>query len=257
MDISPDACSYPGHSPPVPVPLTVLGDHGCSYLPGRVATSRGFFASGMPPELYHQFMDAGFRRSGRLVYQPICRGCRACLQLRVPVDRFVPSKSQRRCWRRNQDLIVSVQDPEPTDEKFDLYTRYQTKWHSKEDGGEDRESFESFLYDSPVQSVEFSYRDGSGKLLAVGICDVASQSLSSVYFYHDPVEFRRGLGIFGALYEIAKARALSIPHYYLGFWVAGCAAMEYKAAFEPNEILSPDGQWRPRDPQSETSVFPR
>ena len=141
---------------------------------------------------------------------------------------------------------MTVTDPKPTDEKFDLYRRYQIDWHEKADGGEDRESFESFLYDSPVQSVEFCYRDVAGKLLAVGICDVAPQSLSSVYFYHDPLESRRGLGIFGALYEIEKTRWLGIPHYYLGFWVAGCAAMEYKAGFEPNEILSPAGQWRAR-----------
>ncbi len=141
---------------------------------------------------------------------------------------------------------MSAEDPEPTDEKYELYRRYQIEWHSKDGASEDRESFESFLYDSPVQSVEFCYRNQVGKLLAVGICDVASESLSSVYFYHDPAESKRGLGIFGALYEIAKARMLRIPYYYLGFWVAGCSAMKYKATFEPNEILSADGQWRVR-----------
>ena len=246
MEVANEVCSYPSHAPPIPVPLTVLGDHACSYLPGRIATSRAFFASGLSPELYHEFMNAGFRRSGRLVYQPVCRGCRACVQIRVPVDRFTPHKSQRRCGRQNQDLIVSAEDPEPTDEKYELYRRYQIEWHSKDAASEDRESFESFLYDSPVQSVEFCYRNQAGKLLAVGICDVAPQSLSSVYFYHDPAEFRRGLGIFGALYEIAKARMLQIPYYYLGYWVVGCSAMNYKATFEPNEILSADGQWRVR-----------
>ena len=243
MDVPLDACPYPAHEPPVRVPLAVLADHACSYLPGRIATSRAFFASGLSAELYHQFMDAGFRRSGKLIYQPICRGCRACLPIRVPVDGFQPTPSQRRCWRRNQDLVVTIDDPEPTDEKFDLYRKYQVEWHAKLDG-EDRESFESFLYDSPVQSVECCYRDASGKLLAVGICDVSAESLSSVYFYHDPSEFKRGLGTFGILYEIAKARSLGIPHYYLGYWVAGCGAMDYKASFRPHEILEPEGQWR-------------
>ena len=224
------------------VPLVVLADHDCAYLPGRVATSRAFFASGLPAEMYHQFMDAGFRRSGRLIYQPICRGCRSCLSLRVPTDRFLPTKSQRRTWRRNQDLIVSIQAPEATDEKFDLYCRYQVKWHGKEEA-DDRELFESFLYDSPVESIEFCYRDAAGKLVAVGICDIAAASLSSVYFYHDPAESRRGLGIFGALQEIARARSLNIPFYYLGYWVAGCAAMEYKADFRPCEVLNPGGEW--------------
>jgi arginine-tRNA-protein transferase len=244
------ACPYPGHPPPVQVPLTVLGDHECSYLPGKIATSRAILASGLSAELYHQFMDAGFRRSGRLIYQPICRGCRNCLPIRVKVSDFQASKSQRRCWRRNQDLIVSLEDPNPTDEKFELYRRYQKDWHGKEDG-DDREAFESFLYDSPVRSVEFCYRDEACRLLGVGICDVSPMSLSTVYFYHDPREAKRGLGTFGALYEIAKARAMDIPYYYLGFWVAGCAAMDYKDSFGPCEVLEPDGAWHPHQRRGE------
>jgi arginyl-tRNA--protein-N-Asp/Glu arginylyltransferase len=245
------ACSYPGHEPPVPVRLTVLPDHPCSYLPGRVATSRALFAAGLPPELYHRFMDAGFRRSGKLIYQPICRGCRACLPLRVRVDGFTPSKSQRRCWRRNRDLVVTQGAPEPTDEKFALYRRYQVEWHAKGEGEDDRDSFESFLYDSPVQTVEFCYRDPAGKLVAVGICDLAPQSLSSVYFYHDPAESKRGLGVFGALRELAEAKALAVPYYYLGFWIAGCRTMDYKASYGPHELLQPDGTWRACERQSD------
>jgi arginyl-tRNA--protein-N-Asp/Glu arginylyltransferase len=234
---------YPSHSPPVPIPLTVLPEHPCSYLPNRMAQSRAFLVSDMPAEMYHSFMDAGFRRSGKLVYQPICHGCRACIPLRVRVAGFIPSKSQRRCWRRNQDLLVTVDDPAATDEKFALYQRYQHEWHHKAD--DDRASFESFLYDSPVASVEFSYRDSAGQLLAVGICDVAAESLSSVYFYHDPAHARRGLGTFGALYEIARASALAIPYYYLGYWVDHCPTMQYKTSFRPYELLDTDGMWKP------------
>jgi arginine-tRNA-protein transferase len=81
-------------------------------------------------------------------------------------------------------------------------------------------------------------------LLAVGICDMSPLSLSSVYFYFDPSESRRGLGTFGALREIAFTRQHQIPHYYLGYYVSGCGAMEYKAPFRPNEILCTDGIWR-------------
>ena len=49
---------------------------------------------------------------------------------------------------------------------------------------------------------------------------------------------------FSALYEISKAKELGIPFYYLGFWVKGCANMEYKASFGPNELLEADGSWQ-------------
>jgi len=198
----------------------------------------------MRGETYHDFMNAGFRRSGRIIYQPVCRNCRACLPIRVPVARFAPSKSQRRCRARNQDLIIRVSSPELTDEKWELYRVYLAARHQGE-MSDDRQSLERFLYESPVRTVEFTYRDRGGRLLAVGICDLCPQSLSSVYFYYDPAESRRGLGNFGALSEIAFAAAGNIPYWYIGFWVRGCSTMEYKSSFRPNEILHPDGLWGP------------
>ena len=161
----------------------------------------------------------------------------------MSADSFRPSKSQRRIIRHNQDLLISLrQPPLVSDEKFELYDRYTRDWHGKADS--DFEGFESFLYDSPVDTLEFEYRDQTGALLAVGICDVCSRSLSSVYFYFDPRQARRGLGTYGALREIAFAAERKIPYYYLGYWVRGCAAMEYKQSFRPNQVLSSDGVWR-------------
>lgn len=243
---------YPSHPPPVRVSLVTLPEHPCPYIPGRAARSRAFMASSIAPPVYHALMDAAFRRSGRLVYQPVCAGCRACVPIRVPVATFEASKSQRRAVRRNVDLNVAVAAPEATQEKFELYRRYQRDWHGKSGDdleGDDEEgswaSFVSFLYDSPVDTVEFTYRDAAGKLLGVGICDVAAgQSLSSVYFYHEPAESKRGLGTFSAVYEIESARSMGVPYYYLGYWIAGCGAMAYKANFRPYELLGTDGVWR-------------
>ncbi len=237
--------------PPLAAPhgvrLTVLPPHACSYLPDRTTTLRAFAAGRVDGEVYHDFMDAGFRRSGRMVYQPICDGCRACVPIRVPVAEFRPDKTQRRCARRNSDLSVAVGPPVPTGEKFHLYRKYVTQWHDKPNGStadaDDRSSFEAFLYQSPVQTLEFTYRDPSGTLLAVGIADVCSRSFSSVYFYFDPDHRDRSLGTFGALHEIAWAGASSIPHYYLGYWVGGCRKMAYKCNFQPFELLGSDGRW--------------
>ena len=236
---------YPAQPPPVRVSLATVGDQACAYLPGRVSESRAAWADALPAGLYHRFMDAGFRRSGKVLYQPACRGCRECRPIRVPVATFQPSKSQRRCRRRNDDLALSLADPAATDEKFDLYMRYVAGRFGKAADDEKRETFESFLYDSPVDTVEFTYRDPAGRLLAVGICDVCRQSLSSVYFYYDPAAARRGLGTFGAVREIEAAAAMGIPHYYLGYWVPGCDTMHYKADFRPYELLGTDGVWRP------------
>ena len=246
-----DFCPWPGLPAPRNIPLISLEEHPCPYLPGRVARNRAFVCEQMPADLYHQCMDAGFRRSGKLVYQPVCAGCRACQPIRVPVESFVPSKSQRRAWRRNADLMVDVSAPQPTQEKFDLYQRYLLGRHDRSDEQQTPQDFIRFLYDSPVESIEFAYRlpDTPHALIGVGICDVCEgRSLSSVYFYFDPVHARRGLGTFSTLWEIDFARRRKIPHYYLGYFVAGCRSMSYKAQFRPNQLLHPDGAWRANSP---------
>ena len=209
---------------------------------GKDMQSRAFWAERMAPHTYHALMNSGFRRSGKLVYQPMCRSCRQCLPIRVPLSTFQPNKSQRRCARRNTDLTLAIGSPTPTDEKWVLYRTYLKVWHGSE--VEERGDFEAFLYQSPVDSLEFEYRDKGGKLLAVGICDVCTQSLSSVYYYFDPAEAGRALGTFGVLQELQFARTHQIPYYYLGYWVDQCQAMQYKQMYRPHEILHADGTWR-------------
>jgi arginyl-tRNA--protein-N-Asp/Glu arginylyltransferase len=239
------SCAYPALPAPVDVSLVTLPEHPCPYLPDRIAEDRAIWASAMPSGLYKQFMDAGFRRSGHLVYQPVCRGCRACLSIRVPVREFRPDKSQRRCERRNSDLLVTQQRPVFSEEKFALYEKYIRQWHGRADL-EGESAFEAFLYDSPLQStIEFEYREpSSSRLIAVGICDRCPEALSSVYFYFDPELRSRGLGTFGAVREIRFAAENGLPYYYLGYWVKGCGAMEYKRNFRSNEVLQSDGVWR-------------
>jgi arginyl-tRNA--protein-N-Asp/Glu arginylyltransferase len=236
---------YPAIAAPVNVKLHVLAEHPCGYFPQRSAQMRAFWVEKMPEEMYHAFMNAGFRRSGRVLYQPICSGCRRCVPIRIVVAGFEPSKSQRRCLRQNNDLVVTASEPKLTDEKFSLYCKYTKARHGGKE--ETRQAFESFLYDSPVKTLEFTYRDAGGSLLAVGICDVCHDSLSSVYFYFEPSQRRRSLGTYGLLREIDHARTEKIPFYYLGYWVQGCRSMEYKSEFGPSELLRTDGVWKQVD----------
>jgi arginine-tRNA-protein transferase len=248
----PGSCPYPALAPPIPVPLTVIPAHPCPYLPGRVEVLRAFRTDSLPPLVYHEFLNSAFRRSGDVIYQPACPGCRACLSLRIHTADFTPNRTQRRCAKRNSDLQVTVQKPQVSDEKYRLYQRYHSYRHASPADAQDanspeiqRESFENFLYRSPVDTLEFTYRDAAGTLVAVGICDICSLSLSSVYFWFDPAQTRRSLGTFGVLREIAFAFEHDIADYYIGYWVHGCPKMAYKAVFRPHEILHPDGRWAP------------
>jgi arginine-tRNA-protein transferase len=204
---------------------------------------QGFFARRVPPAFYRQLLDHGFRRSGTFFYHPHCANCSECRPLRVPVASFHPSRSQRRCFKHNQDLALAIAPPELTEEKFELYQRYQREKHGHV-AEKDMGALRFFLYNSPVDSLEFCYRDPAGKLLAVSICDLFSDALSSVYAYYAPECRRRGLGTYTALKELEYAGRQALAYYYLGYYVQECQAMSYKASFRPCELLDATQGWR-------------
>jgi arginine-tRNA-protein transferase len=228
-------------------------DHSCTYLPDQSSRNEGFVASGrVEGEFYHELLNRGFRRSGSFFYRPVCTACSACRSIRVPVQTFAPSKSQRRNGRRNADLAVTVDFPHLSDEKWRLFQAYLARQHNRS-MGDSREDLQRFLYDSPTDSLEFEYRL-AGQLIAFGIGDVCSRSLSTVYFVFDPQHAHRGLGTFSMLWEIEYCRRNQIPYHYLGFAIRDCAKMNYKTNFRPYEVLSTDGAWQRIDKDPINSV---
>ncbi len=214
----------------------------CPYLPGREAR---YLTIGLPapaPGVYHALMDLNFRRSGETYYRPECEGCGECRMLRVPIATFRPSRAQRRCLARNGDLAISAGAPELTDEKADLYARYLAARH--DDGGMDgsREELAGFLYSSRLHTLELSYREPAGRLVAIGIVDVEPRALSAVYCYFDPDAADRSLGVFNVLTLVDLGRRRGAAWLYLGYHVAGSAKMGYKAGYRPAELLV-DGVW--------------
>ena len=217
-------------------------EHECPYLPDRAAREALLLTPVDDAAFYQQLMDWGFRRSERFFYRPGCDGCRACTPIRVPVERFAESRSQGRVRRRNADVEVRVAEPTLDEERWSLFTRYQLEVHDKPMLRAPAEYVGVFC-DSPIESIEMAYYV-RGRLVGIGLLDVCPSALSSVYFYYDPREARRSLGVFSGLCEVEECRRRNLPWWYLGFYIAGCRKMEYKSRFRPYELLDPDGVWR-------------
>ncbi|WP_157212114.1 arginyltransferase [Desulfomonile tiedjei] len=228
---------------PVELDFLVTSEaHSCPYRPGMDAVEQVFAAEAFPPELYHDFMDIGFRRSGNYFYRPMCSSCLECRSIRVVLKEFRLSKSLRRILRKNLDVTVSIDAPRFSRNKYRLYQYYLHSRHAAT-GADSFTSVRKSLYASPVHTVEFEYRLGL-RLIGAGLVDVCSRSLSSVYMFFDPDLANRSLGTFAAIQEILFALQLNIPFYYLGFFVADCKAMNYKARFKPHEYLDQTFVWR-------------
>lgn len=221
----------------------VSGETPCPYLPDRLQRSEAYVAPELAPDLYEHLMARGFRRSGRIVYRPRCRGCDACVPLRVPVASFRSTASMKRVWARNREQRVEVAVPQASAEKFDLFTRYLDHQHD-ESMPRSFETFAEFLHDSPTDTLEFCYFLGK-RLIGVSVADRCPQGLSTVYMYFEPELAGQSLGTYSILREIEFCRQERLAYYYLGYWVAGSKTMDYKARFRPNERLERERVWVP------------
>jgi arginyl-tRNA--protein-N-Asp/Glu arginylyltransferase len=214
----------------------------CAYLPGRLAAMYALDPQvRLHQTLYSQLVRSGFRRSGEQVYIPHCRSCQACIPLRIPVDDFLPSRSQRRVWRRNQDLQIHVGEAGYSDEHFELFRAYVDDKHR--DGGMDKpriEDYLGFLLADGVDTRFIEFRYGH-RLVAVAVTDQLDDGWSAVYTFYDMRLARRSLGVFTLLWQIEHCRQRGLERLYLGYWIEACRKMRYKQLYRPCQILTADG----------------
>lgn len=218
--------------------------HPCNYLGDHQATTV-FIDPNMPKDmnLYEILSQHGFRRSGEYLYRPHCHGCEACIPVRVPVNLFAPNRTQRRIWKRNQDLVVSQVPACYKQEYYQLYSRYINTRHIG--GGMDNpniENYKTFLICSWADTVFYEFRLDN-QLVAVATVDVFSNGLSAVYTYFDPELEARSLGTFAVLWEIEQCKQQGLEWLYLGYFIKACRKMRYKVAYQPLEYYY-HGVWQ-------------
>ena len=217
--------------------------HNCSYKAGEDAVT--VFVD---PELVidqslnSKLSEIGFRRSGAHLYRPDCDFCSACISCRVPVARFNWSRGQRKIWKLNQDLDVDCRDDLDDSDSYALYKRYINTRHRDGDMyPATPEQFETFLKTGTDNTLFYKFYRGD-KLLAVSVMDVLQQGMSAVYTFFDPKYDKRSLGNFVILWQIRKVAEMELDHLFLGYWIKGCAKMQYKSSFRPIELLI-EGKW--------------
>lgn len=221
--------------------------HECGYLPEQTARLEYEGFARLSPAEYMERMRHGWRRFGHAAFRPRCPACSKCQSLRVDVARFQPNRSQRRVRKLNEGIVpVYIGEPSVSREKLLLHDRFHAfqaenkgwPYYGAKDAGGYKESFVW----NPFPTQEWCYSLGD-ELVGVGYVDDLPGGLSAIYYFYNPEHRDRSLGIWNVLSILEYAATREIPYVYLGYYVAGCASMEYKATFRPNQVLMADGQW--------------
>ena len=217
----------------------------CPYLPGRM--ERKIFTQLEPltgPHLNNYLTHAGFRRSQNVIYRPACESCRECRSLRIRTAEFKAGKNFRRIKSLNKDLHVDVKEAFATEEQYALLHNYlKTRHHGGGMSEMDFMRYEMMVEECSAETEIVEYRNSEDRLIAAVLIDRLDDGLSMVYSFFDPQERRRSLGNLMILDQIARVNSLELKYLYLGYWVKGSPKMDYKARFQPCEILGSEG-WR-------------
>jgi leucyl-tRNA---protein transferase len=168
--------------------------------------------------------------------------CRVVL-LRIRLEGFEFSKSQRKCLRRNSDLRIHKHSIQIDPVHEQLFDRHSERFsHNKP-----LSIYGFFSHYSdimPSYGIQFDVvKDNI--LYATSFFHVGKRSIAGNYCIHEPLEAGRGLGTFTMLKEIEFAIENGREYYYPGFVYDIPSEFDYKLNFNNLEYFDWWGNWYP------------
>lgn len=218
-------------------PCPYLGDR-MAILPMRLPMRR------LTPAELDRCLENGDRRQGVLLYRPACPNCSDCTPIRLDMHNFAPSRAMQRALRAgHQHLKVVLDRPKLSRDRLELYNLHRRLRHLDQGEGDVHASeYESFLVDSCCDTWELSYWF-EDRLVGVAILDRGETAVSAVYCCYDPRLPGQSIGVFSVMQHVELCRQWQLRWLYLGYWVPGSRAMQYKAGYRPHELRL-GGRWQ-------------
>lgn len=224
----------------------------CAYLPGKGQTTHYKVISNCSAEYCDHLIRRGWRRFGEMFFRPICAECTACESVKIDVEHYRFSRSEKRVLRKNKDLKIVIRRPGMTQSHLELFIAYHRYMHLKRGWEEQtvtpRNYYTSFVHGYNDYGYEVLYFDNE-RLIGIDLIDILPSGISSIYFYYDPDYADRSLGKYSLLRQVMMAKERGLPWIYLGYYVDGCKSLEYKREYTPLLLL--DG----RPQEDDTAVW--
>ncbi|MEJ7848770.1 MAG: hypothetical protein WKF92_11850 [Pyrinomonadaceae bacterium] len=167
---------------------------------------------------------------------------RRVIPLRIRLANFRLSKSQRRIFRKNEDLQTIIRPVSITAAAENLFDRHKRRFkHGMPDSIYDFLSRDAA--NVPCEAKEVCVYEGE-KLIAASFFAVGEYAASAVYGMFAPEETSRSLGIFTMLKEIEFAIENGRQFYYQGYCYEGESFYDYKKRFAGIEFFDWSGKWQ-------------
>lgn len=166
------------------------------------------------------------------------------VNIRLPLDTYIPRKSMRRVMRRNErELRFEFGNVVLTPAKERLYQEHKDRFK-----GRILPSLRDYLFGEShlplFDTRELSVYDGD-KLVAVSFFDQGQDSIASLLGLYDQGYKRNSLGSYTMLLEIEYAKQAGKSYYYPGYTVDESDIFDYKLQLGPMEYYDWHGCWCP------------
>jgi len=241
--------SSPKELPLQKLQFYVTTSYPCGYIDKHLAQS--LIASPhhmVDHNIYSELINQGFRRSGKYTYRPHCEHCNKCIPVRIVLDQFTPTRSQKRAYKQHGDLVATVIPLGFHQDHFELYSSYQALRHSPDNAFEQKsdadeeDQYKQFLCQSNVNSQMVEFRDQNNQLKIVSVIDQIDEGYSAVYTFFNALEQKSSFGTYAIMWLIEWTKQHNFPYVYLGYWIAESKKMTYKEKFNLQEKFI-DGEW--------------
>lgn len=148
--------------------------------------------------------------------------------IRVVLENFHFSKSQRKLIRKNSQYTVKIQPLEITDEKEKMYAEHKGRFQSPNSPSTLKSYFlEEGNEESPFETWELQILDGN-KIAAISFMDLGKDSICSILALFSPDYSKQSLGITTMLLEIEYAQKNNKKFYYPGYVLDEDSVFDYK-----------------------------
>lgn len=211
-------------------------DDKCAYLDDREQSTHYKVISHCSLQYCDHLVSRGWRRFGEMFFRPICGECTACESVKIDVNAYRFSRSEKRVIKKNAHIKTVIQRPSMTREHLELFQSYHDYMHQRRSWEKQpitpRNYYGSFVHGFNQFGYEVLYFDGN-RLIGVDLIDILPSGISAIYFYYDPDYAHLSPGKYSLLKQIMLAQKYDLRWIYLGYYVNGCQSLEYKREYTP------------------------